>query len=71
MLGAVGVGNEDGAWSTRLCYLQTSVELGLMFTAVRALSNEIYYFSIVEIIINKIALIIKNVWRRKGRVTLS
>lgn len=43
----------------------------LMFTAIRALSNEIYYFVNVEIIKNKTALIIKNVWRRKGRVTLS
>lgn len=38
-----------------------------MFTPIRALSNEIYYFINVVIITSKIALILKNVWRRKRK----
>lgn len=38
-----------------------------MFAAIRALSNEIYYFINVVIITSKIALILKNVWRRKRK----
>lgn len=36
-----------------------------MFTAIRALSNEIHYFINVVMITNKVALTIKSVWRRK------
>lgn len=34
-----------------------------MFTVIRALSNEIYYFINVVMIANKVALTIKSVWR--------
>lgn len=37
-----------------------------MFIAISTLSNKIYYFINVVIITNKIALLIENIWRRKG-----